>query len=719
VIKKRLLYFIGLFGLLLLLTACPQTEPPIVEREPIIPETTKVPDQATRDALTVFNVDTGEMRFNASTPILDNLKAGDVFVSEPSVAAPYGFLRKVSSVTKDGGEVVVATSEAKLTDAIHQGTLNVQDQLQQSQLKQVTPLMEGAFGGLAEGSVQSSGELEPQISFGKGFDFEYGVDAKLNLDGSGDGVSATGTANFSGRVKFNVGYRVLIDIGFLADLDAFEASLGFEESVNIKVDAKVKGKVKKEWEVARFDFDSIVFFIGPVPVVLVPSAKLKLGLDGDANFDFDYTFGQIAAFRQGVRWDEDKGWSRIDQNDFKVTHEGPNFKGKLNLTAYAKVNMRVLLYSIAGPDVGAAVGLRLDVAYPRDPLWRLFGLVVGDIAFTLEFFGEEERFATELFRFEREIASGAASPPVITVLNPNPTVGLRAAIDLEQLFKIEDQIGVSGRSVRSDRDGEITDTTRAVFTTPGQRVITVSATSQSGKSAEASFNLDIINTPPKLSDFTVPTTIGAGVDWAPDAAATAFDPNEAQNRLDCSRLTWTTSSNAPLSTETSSNRGCQPFVVFTQEGTTQQVTVTATDSEGATDTKTFDIQVTQRPANIPPGVRFVRLIDGGGKNYQAGEIVPVFNTVTASVEVSNPDNKPLEYQWLLVGFFNDLGYNVGSSATATVRLSDQQRVGVCAEDGDNNPQTCKASFVVRVSSIGVLIKSVTFPFVIDFTVNPN
>ena len=37
-----------LLGLLVLLTACPESDPPVVERELIIPTTTKVPDKATQ-----------------------------------------------------------------------------------------------------------------------------------------------------------------------------------------------------------------------------------------------------------------------------------------------------------------------------------------------------------------------------------------------------------------------------------------------------------------------------------------------------------------------------------------------------------------------------------------------------------------------------------------------------------------------------------------------
>jgi hypothetical protein len=226
-----------LMSLLFILTACQTTPPTPTIREPIIPETTKIPDQATRDALTVFDTTTGTMRFNASTPLLDNLKPDDVLVSEPATAAPYGLLRKVVSVRKDGGEVVVETTQAKLTEAIHQGTLFAEGQLEGSQLRQVTPLSEGASGGAIE---PTPGELSPQLRVGKGngFKFEAKLDHTFEFEyNDGNGVTGKATATFSGLVRFNVGYKVALDIGLIADLNWFEASMGFDEETIFSITA--------------------------------------------------------------------------------------------------------------------------------------------------------------------------------------------------------------------------------------------------------------------------------------------------------------------------------------------------------------------------------------------------------------------------------------------------------------------------------------------------
>lgn len=132
--------------LVIALAAC--TQQPPVGREAIIPDTTKVADPATRAALTAFDLDTGEMRFSTTTPLLASLQLDDVIVAEPSEAAPYGYLRKVKSKVTQGSEVVLQTTQANLTDAIHQGWLDASDDLEADDLVSATSFVEGVTVGL-------------------------------------------------------------------------------------------------------------------------------------------------------------------------------------------------------------------------------------------------------------------------------------------------------------------------------------------------------------------------------------------------------------------------------------------------------------------------------------------------------------------------------------------------------------------------------------------
>ncbi len=629
----------------MLLTACPGSDPPVVEREPIIPETTKVPDKATRDLLSVYNPDTGIMRFTNSTAILDNLKVGDVFVGEPSSNAPYGYLRKVTKISKEGAEVILETAQAKLTDAIHQGSLNAEGEIQPSQLRSVTPLSEGASG-----RALYADDIDTQAGTSDGFNFEAAIDAFIEIKGEDEeaGGEITALAKFKGLVKFNVGYRVLIDIGFLADLNSFDASMGYTQQTSIAVDAEVSGSVTQEKEVARFDFSPIIFFIGPVPVVVVPSAKVVIGIKGEASVSFDYTFSQNAAFEQGVHWDEDDGFKKIDRNEFKVAHEGPNFTGRASISTYTRATMRLLFYYTFGPDIGATVGAKLDVEYPRDPLWRLFGFVKGDIAFTVDLLGEELRYDQEIFNIEKEIARGEAKPPVIIVSNANPSVDLLSETDLGQFFKIADQIG-STYILVSDKEGTISSSTnngtnpvnKFTFKTEGSRTLTINAKSYTGKTAQAFFTVNVINTPPEQAKLETEETLTIGQGDEIDLnVLQPFDKNTG--RLECNAVHWSVEGTDSLITEEGSSNGCNATAIFGTQGA-RRVKATITDPQGLATEHTLDITVTEPPPVLVK-VKNIEVKESSSAIVR-GEVVSIPNPLTASIAVENPGALALTYSW--------------------------------------------------------------------------
>jgi hypothetical protein len=646
--NRKLFKKLGIKGLLLLvlalfLTACPKPPPP--EVKVIIPATTKVPDKATRDLLSVYNPDTGIMRFTNSTSILDNLKVGDVFVGEPSSSAPNGYLRKVTKISKEGAEVILGTSQAKLTDAIHQGSLNAEGDIQPSQLRSVTPLSEGASGR----ALYANG-LDTQAGTSNGFNFEAAIDAFIEIKGENDdaGTEVTALANFKGLVKFNVGYKILIDIGFLADLNSFDASMGYTQQTSIAVDGEVSGSVTQEKEVARFDFSPIVFFIGPVPVVVVPSAKVVIGVKGEASVSFDYTFSQNAAFEQGVHWDEDDGFKKIDRNEFKVGYEGPNFTGRAALSTYTRATMRLLFYDIFGPDIGATVGAKLDIEYPRDPLWRLFGFVKGDLAFTVDLLGEELRYNEEIFNIEKEIARGEAKPPVITVSNANPSVDLLFETDLGQFFKIDDQIGTTYTLV-SDKDGAISSSTnnganpvnKFTFKTEGSRTLTINAKSDTGKTAQAFFTVNVINSPPEQAKLETEEilTIGQG-DEIDLNVLQPFDKNTGQ--LECNAVRWSVEGTDSLITEEGSSNGCNATAIFGTQGA-RRVKATITDPQGLATERTLDVTVTEPPA-VFVKVKNIEVREASLAIVR-GEVVSIPNPLTASIAVENTGGLALTYSW--------------------------------------------------------------------------
>jgi hypothetical protein len=402
-----------------------------------------------------------------------------------------------------------------------------------------------------------------------------------------------------------------------------------------------------------------------------------------------------------VRWDEDNGWKRIDRNEFKVSHEGPNFEGKLELTAYARANMRVLLYGVVGPDIGATVGAKLDVAYPRDPLWRLYGLAAGDVAFTIDLLGEEERFEQEIFRIEKEIASGEAKPPVITILNPNPTIDLLFETDLHPFVKVEDQLGAT-ITFSSDKDGGVI-SEKFKFFTDGPRTITVTAKSASGKTAQAFFTANVINTPPEAAQFDdIALSSGQGDELF--MSLSGGQPKDKNTPLTCNNVRWSVVGSDSLITEQDSSVGCQAIAVFAEQGT-RQVKVTVTDPQGLATERNFDVAITEPSAVKSPKVKFIEV---AGIKPQA--VLQSTTPMNASITIVNPDNLAVSYKWSwkndpLGSYPGFIATGVGTSSTfnvvAGVTEIDTGRFLCRAVDSGGNSIYTNAKLTVEVVFEGI------------------
>lgn len=81
----------------------PNPEPdPIADL--IVAENTIVVDEQTRQIITAIDTTNFSFTFNGSSAIIDSLQVGDILVDSTSAQAPYGYLRKVTSIssTKDG-----------------------------------------------------------------------------------------------------------------------------------------------------------------------------------------------------------------------------------------------------------------------------------------------------------------------------------------------------------------------------------------------------------------------------------------------------------------------------------------------------------------------------------------------------------------------------------------------------------------------------------------
>lgn len=121
-----------------------------VDSDVRVPDTTRVLAKQARAALRSYDDITGTLVFSrrsagalatAAHEIADpaRLRVGDIVVSQPTRAAPYGMMRRVTGVSVEANGVEVTTAEAQIGDAIEQADVHLDLPLAGGTLAKLVP----------------------------------------------------------------------------------------------------------------------------------------------------------------------------------------------------------------------------------------------------------------------------------------------------------------------------------------------------------------------------------------------------------------------------------------------------------------------------------------------------------------------------------------------------------------------------------------------------
>ena len=653
--------------LAVILSACggPPSTPNVPPPSVIIPDTTKVADTSTRDTLKAYDAESGVMRFSKSSPVLAKLKSGDVLVSEPSNAAPSGYLRKVQAVRQENGEVVLDTTQASLTDAITEGELNADFQLSGDDLLRTEGLPKGATLTAIPAS-----RLKAQAGIGENYGFS------LNFDHTFvpiQGPNATGTIRVNGGVNFNVGYGVDVGIHvFSSPHLTFQASVGFAQSSRLDITGDFQGVVGDAVPVGTQYFKPKTFFIGPVPVVLVPKVELYLTAGGEITAHVNFAASESVTAQVGARWTSKDGWKNISGFGITGSLPPPTFSGSLKPRVGMQSRASFTLYDVAGPEAALEAGVNLDVAYPRNPNWIVNGFLKGTLGFRvkLPILGTLASYNATIFDISKELGRSGNTPPNLTLTNQPHSVTAGKLVNFRAFCDAAGPTFGNGEfySASDAEDGcpQITATSNLdgilspdyAFQSPGTRTITVTARDAAGATAQLSFTLNVVNPPPPVVYVKYIGDPHPGEAYLMSAAIVTPDNADL-----CPFTTWEVDAPDTLSTST----GCDVAVSFGTTGA-RQIRVRTHDSQGTAASRTVTMNVLPSPANPYPKIAASGLYSSEVRRV-LGHIeclapaVSIGNTIdvaaqgcgfgavqrySTGVTVDNPAGEALTYDWKLI-----------------------------------------------------------------------
>ncbi len=298
-----------------------------------------------------------------------------------------GFLRRVLFITDLGsGVYLLETDNASLDDVIEEGSADLSVRMTN---EDVLPPDKNSASS-AGGTLSLFGGTGTSPSDGTGFVGVETVDGVLFVPSDNptdsrfrfligaeppkgasvqDDLSVSDSITFvdpntgvevtvSGAVEVGLGIDFDVDFG-LSGLKSFRFVPVVDASEELSVEFSGSLTKAMREEIATMHFSPITFFIGPVPVVVMPTLTVFLGLDAESGGVITAGIELTQVARGGILWTRQLGIEPVLGFEPGYTFTPPTIHAYAEAKAYVEPQVSMLLYGATGPGVGIQSYLRL------------------------------------------------------------------------------------------------------------------------------------------------------------------------------------------------------------------------------------------------------------------------------------------------------------------------------------------------------------------------
>jgi Fibronectin type III domain len=359
-------------------------------------------DAASLSALTDVHTD-GSLTFTNAPPQVTGLASGDVIAAGITAATPQGLLRTVTSVTSTGSTTTVATAPAALDQALASGDLAMGGTLGAAQVTGFTAARAGVR------------LVRPAASPGAG------ASAGLTVSINADLYKATDsrTVHASGTVTITPAISLSVRLSGGHIYTTYRATL--TQASSLKLNAQLTHDFSTSIPLGTATFSPIVFNIGPVPVVIIPTLSLSLAAGGTI------TVGALTSASEtdtyGVQLaGTDGSITATPIKTHTTTYTPPTLYDSLSVHIGPQANLSLLLYGTVGPYVKDSLSLlKLDASTTANPWWTLNAENVVSAGFKLSALGHDISDWKKDPLFDTVVPLANAGGPFMgVVISPHP-----------------------------------------------------------------------------------------------------------------------------------------------------------------------------------------------------------------------------------------------------------------------------------------------------------
>lgn len=300
-----------------------------------------------------YSSNTGIIVFNSVSSEVSSLSKDDILVAGISNSTPYGFLRKVKSVSED--KKTVQTQQATLEEAIEEGGLYFEKRLKPDKnfkmdLEKGVKLLEST----------------------KDFDFGFELNNFVIYDH--DGILSTTNDQIlaDGFIRFNY---TIVDSLFIKKfkLVYFEFMNIVTESSEIEITTNFSSNNIEKEKALGAPYQFPTFLAGTImgiPVWVTPYLEIFIGTNGNVSICTSKV-SQQTTLSGGVRF-ANKEWQLIKDTTNTFSFFDPTLNFNLEIKAFAGPRVSLMIYDAAGP-YGQIDGFFKLKANNKTIYWYLYG----------------------------------------------------------------------------------------------------------------------------------------------------------------------------------------------------------------------------------------------------------------------------------------------------------------------------------------------------------
>jgi hypothetical protein len=358
----------------------------------IIPETTKVLDEATLNSLSGASVNSSTLSFGNITEQLNSLAVGDVIVCGVSNVTPYGLLRKVTNISTDESQMIVETVNATLEDAIQECDISGTWSLLPDGSAVPLGILAGentqtcAMSSDTNAQLDSTGGMNSAALAGSCTGWYIDIDDLVLFDLDKD----LGTTNDQVVADGSLCADVQFDFGFeIKDWKLEEACflLTTVETAELEIMLQAGfAVVSEKLELYRKWLKPFTVWVGIVPIVVAPVLTFNIGVDATASAGISTSVSLTNEVTVGLKY-VGGAWSPVTDRSTSFEWESPSVTAGCEVKGYVGPQLTLLVCGVTGPYGEVRGYLELEADLFDTPWWKLYGGIEAAVGFRADILG--------------------------------------------------------------------------------------------------------------------------------------------------------------------------------------------------------------------------------------------------------------------------------------------------------------------------------------------